>query len=193
MTTVVLGAALAVAACAPTGAPDAALDGRSDQAAGSAAARAAVVQSAARSFLSRYVDPDGRVVRRDQGGDTVSEGVSYALLLAQVAEQELQAHHPRNQHRRRALVQGRLPCLAGIRHLVRDHQDQGLPTHLPLPVQEALLLAQHGLLGSRAQHERAPRVRLSERLLLQRSPLPARPCCPSLDRLQYCRRQRYCQ
>lgn len=39
----------------------------------------------AQAFLDRYVDTDGRVVRRDQGGDTVSEGVSYALLLAQVA------------------------------------------------------------------------------------------------------------
>jgi endoglucanase len=37
---------------------------------------------AARAFLHRYVDPDGRVVRRDQGGDTVSEGQGYALLLA---------------------------------------------------------------------------------------------------------------
>jgi endoglucanase len=42
-------------------------------------------RSAAQAFLDRYVEPDGRVVRRDQGGDTVSEGVSYALLLAQVA------------------------------------------------------------------------------------------------------------
>jgi endoglucanase len=42
-------------------------------------------RAAAQDFLRRYVDPDGRVVRRDQGGDTVSEGQSYALLLAQVA------------------------------------------------------------------------------------------------------------
>ena len=42
-------------------------------------------RTAARAFLARYVDPNGRVVRRDQGGDTVSEGQSYALLLAQVA------------------------------------------------------------------------------------------------------------
>jgi endoglucanase len=35
-----------------------------------------------------YVEPSGRVVRRDQGGDTVSEGQSYALLLAQVAGDE---------------------------------------------------------------------------------------------------------
>lgn len=43
-------------------------------------------RQAAAAFLARYVDQDGRVVRRDQGGDSVSEGVSYALLLAQVAE-----------------------------------------------------------------------------------------------------------
>jgi endoglucanase len=42
-------------------------------------------QASARSFLATYVKPDGRVVRTDQGGDTVSEGQSYALLLAQVA------------------------------------------------------------------------------------------------------------
>lgn len=37
---------------------------------------------AAESFLDAYVEPDGRVVRRDEGGDTVSEGQAYALLLA---------------------------------------------------------------------------------------------------------------
>ena len=34
------------------------------------------------NFLTDYVDPDGRVVRRDQGGDTVSEGQAYAMLVA---------------------------------------------------------------------------------------------------------------
>jgi endoglucanase len=38
--------------------------------------------SAGASFLDRYVEPDGRVVRRDEGADTVSEGQAYALLLA---------------------------------------------------------------------------------------------------------------
>lgn len=38
--------------------------------------------AAARAFLSDYVDPDGRVVRRDQAGDTVSEGQAYAMLVA---------------------------------------------------------------------------------------------------------------
>jgi endoglucanase len=33
-------------------------------------------------FLQRYMDPDGRVVRRDQGGDTASEGQAYAMLIA---------------------------------------------------------------------------------------------------------------
>src|SRR5689334_11049258 len=40
-------------------------------------------KSAAESFLNEYVDANGRVVRHDQGGDTVSEGQAYALLLAQ--------------------------------------------------------------------------------------------------------------
>lgn len=33
-------------------------------------------------FLDRYVDEDGRVVRHDQGGDTVSEGQAYAMTIA---------------------------------------------------------------------------------------------------------------
>ena len=37
---------------------------------------------AVRSFLSTYVAPNGRVIRRDQGGDTVSEGQAYGMLLA---------------------------------------------------------------------------------------------------------------
>jgi endo-1,4-beta-D-glucanase Y len=39
-------------------------------------------------FLDRYVQNDGRVVRHDQGGDTVSEGQSYGLLLAVAAGDE---------------------------------------------------------------------------------------------------------
>ena len=34
------------------------------------------------SSSTAYVDPDGRVVRRDQDGDTVSEGQAYAMLVA---------------------------------------------------------------------------------------------------------------
>lgn len=35
-----------------------------------------------RDFFDRYVSTDGRVARVDQGGDTVSEGQAYALLMA---------------------------------------------------------------------------------------------------------------
>ena len=44
-----------------------------------------VAKNLAVSFLDRYVDPDGRVVRHDQGGDSVSEGQAYGLLLAVAA------------------------------------------------------------------------------------------------------------
>jgi endoglucanase len=50
-----------------------------------AAVAVARAQDAARRFLAAYVDPNGRVVRRDQGGDTPGEAQSYGLLLAQVA------------------------------------------------------------------------------------------------------------
>ena len=42
--------------------------------------------AAAEVFLARYVAADGRVVRRDQGGDTVSEGQAYGMLIAEVAD-----------------------------------------------------------------------------------------------------------
>ena len=38
--------------------------------------------AAAKRFLKRYVTPDGRVVRLDQGGDTVGEGQAYGMLMA---------------------------------------------------------------------------------------------------------------
>lgn len=38
--------------------------------------------AAARNFLDTYLGPDGRVSRPDQGGDTVSEGQAYAMLVA---------------------------------------------------------------------------------------------------------------
>lgn len=42
-------------------------------------------QQAAASFLSAYARPSGQVVRTDQGGDTVSEGQAYGMLLAEVS------------------------------------------------------------------------------------------------------------
>ena len=42
----------------------------------------AAATASARLFLRRYLAADGRVVRLDQGGDTVSEGQAYAMLLS---------------------------------------------------------------------------------------------------------------
>jgi endo-1,4-beta-D-glucanase Y len=38
--------------------------------------------ASAQRFLNRYVQPDGRVSRIDQGGDTVGEGQAYGMLMA---------------------------------------------------------------------------------------------------------------
>ncbi len=38
--------------------------------------------ASAQRFLNRYVTPDGRVSRIDQGGDTVGEGQAYGMLMA---------------------------------------------------------------------------------------------------------------
>ena len=59
-------------------------------AAGCGAARGEVAhrstaERAAASFLDTYARANGRVSRIDQGGDTVSEGQAYGLLLAEVA------------------------------------------------------------------------------------------------------------
>ncbi|MFC7673189.1 glycosyl hydrolase family 8 [Mycolicibacterium sp. GCM10028919] len=35
-----------------------------------------------RSFLRHYFEPDGRIVRTDEGGDVVSEGQAYGMLIA---------------------------------------------------------------------------------------------------------------
>lgn len=40
---------------------------------------------AADAFLARYVTGDGRVLRHDQGGDIVSEGQAYGMLIAEIA------------------------------------------------------------------------------------------------------------
>jgi endoglucanase len=41
--------------------------------------------TAAARFLNRYVTADGRVIRHDQGGDIVSEGQAYGMLIAETA------------------------------------------------------------------------------------------------------------
>ncbi len=48
--------------------------------------RAYTADEAGRVFLDGYVEDDGRVERSDQGGDTVSEGQAYAMLVAVALE-----------------------------------------------------------------------------------------------------------
>jgi endoglucanase len=52
---------------------------------GSGVAASASPAAAATRFLARYVTGDGRVIRHDQGGDIVSEGQAYGMLIAEVA------------------------------------------------------------------------------------------------------------
>src|SRR5437868_4077139 len=47
-----------------------------------AAMREDVARGAGREFLDKYAESDGRVVRRDEGGDVVSEGQAYGMLIA---------------------------------------------------------------------------------------------------------------
>lgn len=53
---------------------------------GGSTAPATRARDAAERFLDGYVTAEGRVVRSDQGGDTVSEGQAYGMLLALVSD-----------------------------------------------------------------------------------------------------------
>ncbi|MGH2874653.1 MAG: glycosyl hydrolase family 8, partial [Solirubrobacteraceae bacterium] len=73
-----LGLALSVTICAC---------GSGSSAGTSASKPASTAQSngAAARFLAGYVSADGRVIRHDQGGDIVSEGQAYGMLIAELA------------------------------------------------------------------------------------------------------------
>ena len=58
-----------------------AIDPRLD-AADVAGMREDTARIAGQRFLDEYVESDGRVVRRDEGGDVVSEGQAYGMLIA---------------------------------------------------------------------------------------------------------------
>lgn len=51
-----------------------------------------VAVAAGQRFLDDYVADDGRVVRPDEGGDTVSEGQAYAMLVAVAIEDRARFH-----------------------------------------------------------------------------------------------------
>src|SRR5260221_1605292 len=48
-------------------------------------------EQAAARFLRSYATPEGRVVRLDQGHDTVSEGQAYGMLLAEIVGDHAQS------------------------------------------------------------------------------------------------------
>ncbi|MGH8995785.1 MAG: glycosyl hydrolase family 8, partial [Acidimicrobiales bacterium] len=81
--TIALAALVAVmggiAGLALAGAPDHGIPTVSGHA---PAAPLALARYDAQSWLTRFMASDGRVIRRDQGGDTVSEGQGYAMLLS---------------------------------------------------------------------------------------------------------------
>ncbi len=70
---------------APGGAPDRTAGGpaeSSDPGTGDSTPDARSATQIGEDFLDEWVDDDGRVVRRDQGDDTVSEGQAYGMLVA---------------------------------------------------------------------------------------------------------------
>lgn len=90
-----LALTLVLAACSGPGGDDAAPADDADlplsvppPAAASDEAAPDAWRTAAHHFLDTYVDDDGRVVRHDEGGDTVSEGQAYALLVAMAVDDE---------------------------------------------------------------------------------------------------------
>jgi endoglucanase len=50
--------------------------------------REAAARQAGEDFLDQYVESDGRVVRRDEGGDVVSEGQAYGMLITAALDDE---------------------------------------------------------------------------------------------------------
>ncbi len=114
---------------------------------------------AARAFLRQYVAADGRVVRRDQDGDSVSEGQAYGLLLAQsVGDQEA---FSRIWEWTRAHLQGPDGLLASLADRVGVVRD-------PTPASDADLLAAWALslaTGADASYYRAQARRLASAVL----------------------------
>jgi endoglucanase len=76
----VAGLMVVSAACSSTGESKPAPSASSAPTAGSPSPTALATR-----FLTGYVSGDGRVLRRDQGGDIVSEGQAYGMLVAEIA------------------------------------------------------------------------------------------------------------
>ncbi|WIB61216.1 glycosyl hydrolase family 8 [Curtobacterium sp. MCLR17_007] len=84
LTAVVVAGGIAVAAVHPWADPAPDAGGASTPTSTTAPSGVRSVAQLRTDFLDRYVE-DGRVVRKDQGSDTVSEGQAYGLLIAYAA------------------------------------------------------------------------------------------------------------
>jgi endoglucanase len=96
-------------------------------------------RTSAEAFFDRYVDQTGRVVRHDQGSDTVSEGQAYAMLLAVALE---------DQARFRVVWKWTKDKLQRDDRLFSWHWDSGVTDEEPaadadLDIARALVLAGH--------------------------------------------------
>lgn len=78
MTIALLAGVMGMSACMGS-------SGGSDGSAGSPNRGGTAGPDAAATFLSRYVTADGRVLRRDQGSDIVSESQAYGMVIAELA------------------------------------------------------------------------------------------------------------
>jgi endoglucanase len=87
-TVVLMTAVLVTAGCAHS---DRASGARAPSAPASSATTD--LEPAAQAFLARYVTADGEVIRHDQGGDVVSEGQAYGMLIAELAADSATVEH----------------------------------------------------------------------------------------------------
>jgi endo-1,4-beta-D-glucanase Y len=100
----------------------------------------------ARAFLRRYVKPSGQVVRPGHGGDTVSEGQAYALLLAQATGEQRTFARVWSWTRAHLLRgDGEMAFLASPSGRVQD----------PMPASDADVLAAWALARARGAHAAA--------------------------------------
>jgi endoglucanase len=109
---------------------------------------------AAGRFLDRYVARDGRVLRHDQGGDIVSEGQAYAMLLSEAAGRP---------ERTRTIWAWTSAHLLRPDGLVAWHADRSGRVEDPQPAADADVLIAYALLryagpGAAALHREGRRV-----------------------------------
>jgi endoglucanase len=133
--------------------------------------------AAADRFLNRYLTADGRVLRHDQGGDIVSEGQAYAMLIAEIAGR------PATVRRIWSWTKAHLSRADG---LLAFRADGDGTIHSHEPASDADVLAAYALLRYDGLHDRAMHAagrRLAAAVLAEESaPLPTGELVPVAGR-----------